>query len=163
MTHTLVIVRHAKSDWAVPAADHDRPLAKRGRRQAPETGRWLAAHGIHLDRAVVSTARRARQTWELVAAELGDAAPPVRVSEAAYTFDGEELLGVVRKLPELLTHVALVGHNPAIEELVELLTGRWVAMPTSALAIIELDDWATADRGSGRLVKAGRPADGHLD
>ena len=70
MAHTLVVIRHAKSDWDVDAADRDRPLAKRGRRQAPPTGRWLAAQDLALDLAVVSPAARARQTWELVAAQL---------------------------------------------------------------------------------------------
>ena len=60
MAHTLVVIRHAKSDWDVDAADRDRPLAKRGRRQAPYAGRWIAEQGIVLDLAVVSPAARAR-------------------------------------------------------------------------------------------------------
>lgn len=142
---TLVLVRHAKSDWSGDHADLDRPLAPRGRRQATEAGRWLAAHGPRLDLAVVSPATRARATWDLVAAELADP-PPVRVEAAAYTFDGGDLLDLVRGL-EGLRAVALVGHNPALEELLELLTGERRRMTTSCLAVIE----------HGSLTHHGRP------
>ena len=74
--HTLILLRHAKSDWSTGDPDHERPLAARGVRQAPEAGRWLAAHLDRIDLAVVSTAERARRTWSLVSAELG-AVPPV--------------------------------------------------------------------------------------
>lgn len=144
---TLVLVRHAKSDWSGEHADLDRPLAPRGRRQATEAGRWLAAHGPRLDLAVVSPATRARATWDLVAAELA-APPPVRVEAAAYTFDGDDLLDVVRGL-EGPGAVALVGHNPALEELLELLTGEVRRMPTSCLAVVDLD--------RGVLTHHGRP------
>ncbi len=156
---TLVVVRHAKSDWDVPADDRHRPLAARGRRQAPATGRWLAEQEYAVQLAVVSPARRARQTWELVSAELSGEVRTL-VEEAAYTFDGEDLFDLVRTLPAELGCVALVGHNPAVEELVERLTGRAVPLPTSAVAVIELESWSGR---SGRLVTAGRPADGPLD
>jgi phosphohistidine phosphatase len=65
-----MLLRHAKSDWPdVP--DRERPLAKRGRRDAPRIGRWLRDHGYRPDAVVCSVARRTRQTWELVAPKLG--------------------------------------------------------------------------------------------
>jgi phosphohistidine phosphatase len=149
---TLVLLRHAKSDWETPASDRDRPLAKRGRRQAPEAGRWLATSGPVLDLAVVSPARRAGDTWQLAAAELA-APPPVRIEEAAYGVDGDGLLAVLRALRDERS-VVLVGHNPALEELLHRLTGERRPMTTSCLAVLELDDW-TSDRG--RLVAHGRP------
>lgn len=148
----LVLLRHAKSDWDVPVGDRERPLARRGRRQAPEAGRWLAGHGPPLDLALVSPARRARETWELAAAELPEP-PPVRVEEAAYAFDGDDLLEVVRALADE-QGVVLVGHNPATEELLERLTGRGARMTTACLAVVELADWRS-DRGV--LLAHGRP------
>ena len=66
----LILLRHAKSDWPdVP--DQERPLAKRGRRDAPVVGRWLRGHGYLPDTVICSVARRTRQTWKLVAPELG--------------------------------------------------------------------------------------------
>jgi phosphohistidine phosphatase len=152
--HTLVLIRHAKSDWSSTGSDRRRPLAPRGRRQAPESGRWIAAN-LTIDHAVVSPANRAHSTWDLVAAEL-DAAPSVTVDERAYTFDGRELLTIVRDLPDVWKTVALVGHNPAMEELVGSLTGTWVAMPTSCVAVIDLPgSWANA--ANGTLRAHGRP------
>ena len=156
--HTLVVIRHAKSDWAVDVDDRRRPLAKRGCRQAPATGRWLGQQGFPLDLAVVSPAVRARQTWELVSAQL-DGPPPTQVEEAAYTFDGEDLMEVLRGLPAQARGVVLVGHNPAVEELVETLTGEYAALPTSALAVLHVPEWGTLGPGTCRLVANLRPAD----
>lgn len=150
-TRTLILMRHGKSDWSQPATDRERPLNARGRRQAAEAGRWLAAQRSPIDLAMVSPARRAADAWALAAAELASP-PPVRIEEHAYTFDGLELLGVVRDLGEE-ERVVLVGHNPACEELLELLTGQGAVMKTSALAVLQLASW----RSSGRLVAHGRP------
>lgn len=160
MKRTVVLLRHAKSDWAGDEDDAARPLASRGRREAPEVGRWLAAHDAelgHLDLAVVSPALRARTTWDLVAAELRDP-PPIAVVEAVYAASGTTLVGVVRGLPDDVTAVVLVGHNPGLEELVLHLTARQLPMPTSGLAVIELPaGWGDAGDGSGVLVAGGRP------
>lgn len=158
MAVTLVVIRHAKSDWSRPITDRDRPLAGRGRKQAPKTGRWIAKHVGTPDLAVVSVAARARQTWEAVAAEL-DEKVETELSEAAYAFDGRTLRELVAELPTDVETVALVSHNPAVEELIETLTGTWVPMPTSALAVVRLPDWPVAGMETGRLVVAGRPAD----
>lgn len=155
--HTLILLRHAKSDWSGREDDHDRPLAKRGRRQAPEAGRWLAAYVDSIDLAVVSTARRARSTWDLASDEL-DEPPKTRHDNDAYAASVDELLDIVRSLDEALNTVVLVGHNPGIEDLAAALTAGRVPMPTSALAVIELNStWDGAGRARGLLRAAGRP------
>ena len=155
--HTLILLRHAKSDWSGHEGDHDRPLAKRGRRQAPDAGRWLAVNVDSIDLAVVSTAKRARTTWDLVAGEL-EQPPKTRNDDDVYAASLSELLGIVRHLDEALGTVVLVGHNPGIEDLAETLTGDRVPMPTSALAVIELTStWDGAGRVRGLLRAAGRP------
>jgi phosphohistidine phosphatase len=154
----LILLRHAKSDWSGDEGDHDRPLAKRGLRQAPEAGRWLAAHVDSIDLAVVSTAKRARTTWDLVSTELGEP-PKTRLDDGAYAASAGELLDIVRSLDEELGTVVLVGHNPGIEDLTETLTGDRVSMPTSALAVIELNStWVGAGHALGLLRDAGRPS-----
>ncbi|MEI2776089.1 MAG: histidine phosphatase family protein [Tetrasphaera sp.] len=162
MAHTLIVIRHAKSDWDVPVSDHQRPLAKRGRRQAPPVGRWLAEHDLIPDVALVSSAQRARETWEMVAAEIGASAPQPQIAEAAYTFSGALLLDLVNTLPDASAIAAVVGHNPAVEELVRTLTGQAASLPTAAIAVVDVPSWPAARRGSGRLVTSGRPADGTL-
>jgi phosphohistidine phosphatase len=155
--HTLILLRHAKSDWSGQEGDHDRPLAKRGRRQAPEAGRWLAANVDSIDLAVVSTAERARTTWDLASGEL-DEEPETRHDADAYAASVDDLLDIVRGFDEALGTVVLVGHNPGIEDLAEVLTAGRVPMPTSALAVIELDGaWDGAGRARGSLRAAGRP------
>lgn len=158
--HTLILLRHSKSDWSGNEADIDRPLAKRGRRQAAEAGQWLATYVDRIDVAVVSTAERARATWDLVAAELGER-PETRHEEAAYAASVNELLDIIRGLGEQLGTVILVGHNPELEDLSEALLGTRVALPTSALAVIDFDGpWRSAGRMPGLLRAAGRPPAG---
>lgn len=157
MGHRLVLLRHAKSDWSTGLADADRPLADRGRRQAPEAGRWLRSHLPGIDLAVVSPANRARSTWELVAAELDDP-PTARTVDDLYSYSAGPLLHVLRELPEEAGTVVVVGHNPALEELAELLTGELVPMPTSSLAVLEVDGaWAHLGADGATLLAAGRP------
>ena len=108
------------------------------------------------DLAVVSVATRARQTWELLEAELPWPVP-VQVEDAAYTFSGAALARVVAGLPSRIGTVVLVGHNPALEELLEHLTGTEAQLPTSALAVVGLPRW---EAPAGRLRALGRPADG---
>ena len=157
---TLILLRHAKSDWAGDEDDIDRPLAKRGVRQAPRAGRWLARSFDSIDLAVVSPANRARSTWEIASAEL-DEVPPVRIDDRAYAASASKLLGIVRDLADDALTVVLVGHNPGIEELASLLTGERVPMPTSAIAVIGLDgSWSAAGRSTGTLQASGRPPSG---
>jgi phosphohistidine phosphatase len=153
----LILLRHAKSDWSGDQPDDLRPLAKRGRRQAPEAGRWLEEHSGGIDLAVVSTATRARQTWQLASAELRTS-PPVHHEDRVYAASAHELLGLVHELPTDALAVVVVGHNPGLEDLATTLTGQSVSMPTSALAVIEvLGDWQSSAAGEAVLLASGRP------
>ena len=114
-TRRLILLRHAKSDWPdVP--DMERPLAKRGRRDAPVVGRWLRGHGYLPDTVICSVARRTRQTWKLVAPELGGS-PSVTFEPRAYAASALTLLYLVRELPGTCWAALLIGHNPGIEDL----------------------------------------------
>ena len=154
---TLVLLRHAKSDWSGMEADIRRPLAQRGRRQAPKAGRWLVANVDSIDLAVLSPATRAQQTWELVAAEL-PAPPPTHIDERVYGASDRRLLAVVRDLTADIDTVALVGHNPGVEECVFTLTGQPFPMKTSALAVITWPGmWSDAGQQRATLRAHGRP------
>jgi phosphohistidine phosphatase len=154
---TLILLRHGKSDWSGGEPDHLRPLARRGQRQVTVAGRWLADHVGVIDLAVVSPAERTRETWRLAAAELA-VPPPVREDDRVYAGSAPMLLGVVRELPEELSTVVLVGHNPGLEDLVASLTGSRVPMPTSALAVIDLSgSWSATANTSAELRAQGRP------
>lgn len=167
-TRRLVLLRHAKSDWP-DVADHDRPLAKRGKRAAPLAGRWLARSGFVPDAVVCSTARRARDTWELAAAALAEAsgaAPPVRYEPRVYDATVLGLLMLVREFPDGERTVLIVGHNPGLAELaVGLATPPPEppsAFPTAAIAVLGLPgDWASAGPGEAHLLAFAVPADMH--
>ena len=159
---TLILLRHGKSDWSGGEPDDERPLAKRGRRQAAESGQWLAANIDRIDLAVVSPAERTRSTWDIVSAEL-DASPRVRVDERVYAASGGARLAVVRELPDDATTVVLVGHNPGLEDLVQALIGTWVPMPTSAVVVLSVGPpWSGAGPGTATLRASGRPPSGQL-
>lgn len=154
---TLILFRHAKSDQSSSEADIDRPLNPRGRRQAPEAGRWLAENSDKIDLAVVSPAHRARTTWGLASAEL-NRPPETRIDDRVYGASVSDLLGVVRDLPEDTHVVVLVGHNPGFEDLASFLTNESVSMPTSAIAVLESDSgWASAGESWASLRVSGRP------
>ena len=131
----LVLLRHAKSAWPDGAADQERPLTDRGRRDAGAAGRWLRAHVDRLDAVVLSPAERTRQTWALVAPELVDP-PEAALDERIYAAMPSELLDVVHDLPDAATSALLIGHNPGMEDLVELLSGQEPGMSTASLAVL---------------------------
>lgn len=146
----LVIMRHAKSAWPEGVADIKRPLAERGRRDAPAAGRWLRERKT-LDLVVCSPALRTRQTWELVASEL-ETVPEVQYVQRLYGTSAETYAEVVRELPDDARTVLLVGHNPNVEDLAALLTGSPVRYKTATIAVlIGSSPWADAGPGWATL------------
>ena len=174
-TRRLILLRHAKSDWPdVP--DRDRPLAKRGRRDAPRIGRWLHEHGYQPDVVVCSAARRTRQTWDLVAPELGGS-PAVRFEPRAYAASAMTLLYLVQELPSRYRTALLIAHNPGLSDLAGQLAAPAeigpeisrvtdngprpeISLPTAAVAVLEFPgDWPSLTPGQTRLVDHIIPAD----
>ncbi|GAA0518120.1 phosphohistidine phosphatase [Saccharopolyspora subtropica] len=131
----LVVIRHAKSARPADVEDFDRPLADRGRRDAPVVGRWLRKHSVPVELVLCSPARRTRETWELVAPEI-PVRPTVRYDDRLYAASASQLLDVIRELPPLVMTAALIGHNPGLEDLVHLLTGKPAELKTAAIAML---------------------------
>lgn len=168
---TLLLLRHAKSSWEDPdLEDFDRPLAPRGTAAAPLMAAYLARKGLQPDQVLCSPARRARQTWSLVARAL-NANIEVKELQGLYLGPPSRLLEAIRRTPDSAACVLLVGHNPGLEHLAMALAGprskpRALArlqskFPTGALAVIEFEAarWADVDRGQGRLKRFVRPKD----
>ena len=166
-TRRLILLRHAKSDWPdVP--DRDRPLAKRGRRDAPRIGRWLHEHGYQPDVVVCSVARRARQTWDLLAPELGGS-PSVRFEPRAYAASAMTLLHLVQELPSRYRTALLISHNPGMSELASSLAAPpesdngprpGISLPTAGVAVVEFAGaWPALAPGQARLLDHVVPAD----
>ncbi|PJE98347.1 phosphohistidine phosphatase [Streptomyces carminius] len=164
----IVILRHAKADWP-QVADHDRPLAERGRKDAPVAGRWLAASGILPDLTLCSTAVRTRETWKLFAHEL-PSRPKTVYEERLYEATLGELIAVVNETPDEIRDLLLIGHNPGTHALADALAGEAeedartrldrVGFPTSAIAVISFTGpWKSVEHGVGRLEAHWSPRD----
>ena len=135
---TLLVLRHAKSSHDDPEVDdHERPLNPRGRADAKRQGRVLAREGVVPDAVVCSTALRALDTAERTTAEAGFPGAIVR-ERRLYLADVDEIVAVLRGLPDSFASVLVVGHNPGLEDLVESLTGRRERLPTAAIARLTL-------------------------
>ncbi len=114
----LLLVRHAKA--ADGPVDAERPLTERGKRQSAAIGAWLTQVGLLPDRALVSSARRAVQTWQR-AAEALSPEPQTIVDDRIFDNTVDAVLAVVRETSDDVRTLAVVGHNPSVGELVGVL------------------------------------------
>jgi phosphohistidine phosphatase len=172
-SRTLILLRHAKSAWPdVP--DHDRPLAPRGQRDAPAIGRWLRDGAPPPDQVLCSSARRTRETWELVREQLG-IDPPVSFDERVYGATPGTLLDLVRRTEAARRTLLVIGHNPTMSELALMLPAENEAddatvermrrkFPTAAVAVVTFTgSWQQLRPGAGRLAGHVTPRDLRAD
>jgi phosphohistidine phosphatase len=164
MMRRLLLLRHAKSSWADPgASDHARPLNRRGEEAAPRIGAYLRRHKLVPDAVLCSTARRARATYELAAAQW-PAAPAVAYVEQVYDATPRALVDVIRAAAPATQSLLLVGHNPGLHEVAKELIASGdpgdrerlrEKLPTGGLVVIDfpIADWAKLHARSGRLER----------
>src|ERR1043166_7418135 len=145
---TLLLVRHAKSNKDHPGlADRDRPLADRGRKEAPKMGKRLAKRGVKPDVLVSSPALRALTTAQLMADEIGYGRDDIVVDDRLYASSDDRLLAVIRALDDKVGCVMLFGHNPEFTDLAHRLSSDIVDMPTCAVAEFRFDTNRWSDVG----------------
>ncbi len=137
----LTLVRHAKSSWKdADLTDFERPLNKRGERNAPVMGRKFAAALPRPDLFVASPAKRALATAQIFTAEAALPAPPLALEPDLYEADVPDFLRVIRGLDPAAQHVAIFAHNPALTEVANLLSDAGIPnIPTSGLVRIRLN------------------------
>lgn len=159
----FLIMRHAKSSWDTPGLpDHDRPLNKRGRAAATAMGRWMAAEGLVPDAVLLSSARRAVETWERASAEWPER-PLALPDRALYMAWPQQILEALRGVDAEARTVLLVNHQPSISALAELLARPPVApecarafehFPTAAIAEMHHEaNWAEAGPRAMRFAR----------
>lgn len=166
---TVLLLRHAKSDWSHKGlSDKERPLAKRGIKAAPKMGKYIAKHNLVPDLIVCSPARRAQQTCELAVSKM-NALPRIVTNDALYDFSGEgAYLDAIRSAPDSASTVMLVGHNPTIYYLAQMLAGAGdlnlradmtAKFPTAALAVIDfhVERWKNIEPSTGVLADYIKP------
>lgn len=152
---TLLLLRHAKSSWGQPElADHNRPLNKRGKSDAPLVGKLLRKQGLVPERIISSTAQRAQDTARLVAEACGYEGE-VELRQELYLSDTTCYMDILHNLPDKLDCVLLVGHNPDLQELLGMLADYDEPFPTAALAQIELpiSRWQDLSEGTDGFLK----------
>lgn len=140
---TLLLMRHAKSSWKKSRRDHDRPLSRRGKQDAPRMGELLMREHLVPDVVLSSTARRARKTASKVAKAAGFSGDILLV-DGLYPGDDDAFLHTLSGVDDRAEIVLLVGHNPALEQFLGALCGEAEFLPTSALAHLKLriESWA---------------------
>jgi phosphohistidine phosphatase len=148
----LIVMRHAKTGALPGGPDFERALTGRGRRDAAAAGRWLRASGLIPDAVICSAARRTRQTWLGVAAELGREVT-ARLDDRLY-HAGAAAIGeiIATETGPAVTTLLCVGHNPAMAELAQDATGQPLEFPTAAIAVAVLPSGPWPDA-------LGRPGD----
>jgi phosphohistidine phosphatase len=162
----LMLLRHAR---AAPAgfADFDRALTGEGRSAARAMGAFMAGNGLDPDLVLISSARRAAETWDIVAASLPDSRT-VRHDRLLYEASGETLLTLVRGIAPDYRSALIIGHNPGLEQLARTLAGGGDGLqrlmekhlPPGALVVIDFETggWKRIERQGGRLAAFITPA-----
>ncbi|MFJ9816572.1 SixA phosphatase family protein [Streptomyces sp. NPDC101151] len=164
----IVLFRHAKADWP-QVSDHERPLAERGRMDAAVAGRKLADTGITFDLALCSTAVRTRETWKLAVHELAHR-PKTIYEERVYEASPGELIAVLNEIPDDAQSVILIGHNPGLHGLAEILAGGSEGdardrmsrrgFPAAGFALLTFDGiWKSLEPGAATLADYWAPSE----
>jgi phosphohistidine phosphatase len=157
----IVLLRHAKADWP-QVSDHERPLADRGRADAPVAGRKLADTGITFDLALCSTAARTRETWKLAVQELPHR-PRTVYEERLYEASPGELIALLNEVSDEVRNLLVIGHNPGMHALSDALAGSAEGdalarmsrggFPTSAFSVLGFSgSWKSVEHGVGTLL-----------
>jgi len=154
------LLRHAKSSWADDTlADHERPLARRGVRDAKRMAAHMLALRVDPDLVLCSSAVRTRQTLDLVTPSIADA--PVQIEDDLYGASADALLERLRAVPESVRAVLFIGHNPGLQDLAVRLAASGPRLedlttkfPTGALATLALGSqtWPNVQQGDASLV-----------
>lgn len=167
----LLLMRHGKSDWNKPGQeDFERPLAKRGREATQRVAAWIKQHDLLPSVALVSTARRTQETWELAQSVFG-AVAATENQEELYLASAGDILQQLAGVADSCNRAIVIGHNPGMESLAHLLAGPGTdptaladlrrGFATAALAVFELagDRWSHLNTDGARLVDFVRPRD----
>jgi len=159
---SILILRHAKSSWKLPDVnDHDRPLNKRGKRDAPHMGEIIQDKNLVPDFIISSTAKRAHSTAKAVAKAAGYKGD-IALNQSLYAAPPTAYIDVLHDLPNKYTRVLLVGHNPGLEQLVNMLSSEEHTMPTCSLVHVQLciNTWSEIDyKTKGKLLEIWNPSD----
>jgi phosphohistidine phosphatase len=152
---TLYLIRHAKSSWKYPDLDDfERPLNKRGRKNAPFMGKVLKKLKVAPDLVMCSPANRAAMTARIIADKIKYPLDKIRYCEAIYEFSENALIHVVKQIDDSVNESMVVGHNPAINGLANYVGDQPIGnIPTCGVFCVELNisSWKKIKEHCGKL------------
>jgi len=152
---TLILARHAKSSWKdTTLNDIQRPLNKRGNKDAPKMGEHMDEHNIKPEVIFSSPGLRALTTARLISVKIGIKPSDIIIDDNIYTFNSQDLLKVIKALNNKYKKVMVVGHNPAITDLVNYLSGAKIDnVPTCGVAVLvsSTDSWKKVGKNKAKL------------
>lgn len=158
---TLYLIRHAKSEWGNPLlSDFDRPLNKRGKKNAPFMGNVLAKAHILPDLILSSPAVRARMTAIEIAEKVGYKTDSIVYNETLYEADYTAIERVLQSIPSTQKTVFLIGHNPGLTEFAQYINGYFIEnIPTCGVVCMKLqkDDWNSIGKNSAQFISFDYP------
>ena len=157
---TLILMRHAKSTWKEKKVDdYDRPLSKRGKKDAPRMGELLKEHNLLPDLIIASTSVRTHETVDLVI-EASRYRGNICLFSDLYMGEIDVYFTHIRQLSDEVNTLLVIGHNPSLESILQLLTGKVESLPSGAVAHIQLpvDCWKDLNfEQTGTLVNFWKP------
>ena len=145
----LLLMRHAKSSWTdsnIP--DHERPLKKKGRKDAERMGKMLKTKGLEPDLIISSTAVRAKETAEILA-DSCKCKKEIIFLESLYMAEPSDILHAIEKHGKDKKIIMVIGHNPGLEAFLQIADGKVESLPTASVAYLtaSIDDWSKLDKG----------------
>ena len=158
---SITLIRHAKSSWNNPSfTDFERPLNKRGSRDAPRVGAAMKQADVIFDKVLCSDAKRARQTLSLLKQEIEIDEGIIGYRHDMYGASANHLLSCITEMPNSIENIALIGHNPGMEDLANKLAEFPVGpMPTCCVIhlLYEFDGWGDLLQTTGKIALQIRP------
>ncbi len=157
----LFIVRHAKSSWDSPYLDdHDRPLNKRGKDNAPEMGRRLAKRNVLPDLMISSSAKRAFSTAKFIAKKISFPTNKIRKESLFYHGNIENIISIIQNVDDSVNILMIYGHNPGMTDLTNYLTGSMIYnIPTCGITEVDfyISSWNLVEKYTGKLISFDYP------
>ena len=158
----LLLMRHAKSSWSdSDITDKERPLKKKGKKDAAAMGKMLKAKKLEPDLILSSTALRAKETAEILAATC-KCKKEVIYLDSLYMAEPSDILQAIEKNGKDKKTVMVIGHNPGLEAFLQIANGKVESLPTASIAYLTapIDNWSKLDKGDTvKLKKLWRPKD----
>lgn len=157
----LFIVRHAKSSWDFPELDdYERPLSKRGKKNAPEMGQRLALRQIMPEAMITSPAKRATDTAKFIATEISFSVKKIKSESLFYHASNNNMISLLQDVSNNIETLMIFGHNPGLTDLANFLSGADIYnIPTCGIVEIEfnISSWTEIEKNTGKLISFDYP------